>query len=82
MELYKPIKSERKNKKFKVLTKSGVIHFGDSRYEDFTQHKDKERQKNYCKRAKGIKNKKGELTYKDKDNSANYWSYHFLWKCK
>ena len=81
MELYKPIKSERKNKKFKVLTKSGVIHFGDSRYEDFTQHKDKKRQKNYCKRAKGIKNKKGELTYKDKDNSANYWSYHFLWKC-
>ena len=47
MELYKPIKSERKNKKFKVLTKSGVINFGDSRYEDFTQNKDKKRQKNY-----------------------------------
>ena len=29
-----------------------------------------------------ITNKKGELTYKDKDNSANYWSYHYLWKCK
>jgi hypothetical protein len=91
MELYKPIKSERKNKKFKVLTKSGVIHFGDTRYEQFKDklgvyshldHNDKKRQKNYCKRAKGIKNKKGELTYKDKDNSANYWSYHFLWKCK
>ena len=82
MELYKPVKSDRKNKKFKVLTKSGIIHFGDTRYEDFTQHKDKKRQENYCKRAKGIKNKKGELTYKDKDNSANYWSYHFLWKCK
>ncbi len=82
MELYKPVKSDRKNKKFKVKTKSGVIHFGDTRYEDFTQHKDKKRQENYCKRAKGIKNKKGELTYKDKDNSANYWSYHFLWKCK
>lgn len=82
MELYKPVKSERKNKKFKVLTKTGIIHFGDSRYKDFTQHKDKKRQESYCKRAKGITNKKGELTYKDKDNSANYWSYHYLWKCK
>jgi hypothetical protein len=81
MELYKPVKSDRKNKKFKVLTKKGIIHFGDSRYKDFTQHKDKKRQESYCKRAKGIKNKKGELTYKDKE-SANYWSYNFLWKCK
>ena len=80
MELYKPIKSERKNKKFKVLTKSGIIHFGDKRYEDFRQHKDNKRRENYCKRAKGIKNKKGELTYKKKD-SANYWSYNHLWKC-
>jgi hypothetical protein len=76
-----PIKSNRKNKKFKVLTPNGkIIHFGDSRYEDFTQHKDKKRQENYCKRARGIKNKKGELTYKDPE-SANYYSYKFLWKC-
>mgnify|MGYP003661673101 FL=1 len=81
MELYKPIKSNRKNKKFKVLTKKGVIHFGSSKYEDFRQHKDKKRQKNYCNRAKGIKNKKGKLTYKDK-NTANYWSINYLWKCK
>ena len=58
--------------------KKKLIHFGDSRYEDFTQHKDKERRKSYLKRAKGIKNKKGELTYKDK-NSANYWSIKLLW---
>ena len=76
-----PIKSNRKNKKFKVLTPNGkIIHFGDSRYEYFTQHKDKKRQENYCKRARGIKNKKGELTYKDPE-SANYYSYKFLWKC-
>ena len=50
-----PIKSNRKNKKFKVLTPNGkIIHFGDSRYEDFTQHKDKKRQENYCKRARCI----------------------------
>ncbi len=80
MELYKPEKSTRKNKKFMVKTKKGIIFFGDSRYEDFTQHKDKKRREAYCKRAKAIKNKKGELTYKDKD-TANYWSYNYLWKC-
>jgi hypothetical protein len=81
MELYKPEKSKRKNKKFMVKTKKGIIHFGSSKYEDYTQHKDEKRREAYCKRAKGIKNKKGELTYKDKD-TANYWSYNYLWKCK
>ena len=81
MELYKPIKSTRKNKKYMVLTKKGIIHFGSSKYEDFRQHKDKKRQESYCKRARGITNKKGEKTYKDKD-TPNYWSFHFLWKCK
>jgi len=81
MELYKPEKSKRKGKKFAVKTKKGIIHFGDDRYFDYTQHKDEKRREAYCKRAKGIKNKKGELTYKDKD-TANYWSYNYLWKCK
>tara|TARA_R110000796_G_scaffold359_1_gene1227 strand:- start:802 stop:1065 length:264 start_codon:yes stop_codon:yes gene_type:complete len=80
--LYKPFKSKAKNKKYSVYVmkdgKKKLIHFGDSRYEDFTQHKDKERRKSYLKRAKGIKNKKGELTYKDK-NTANYWSIKLLW---
>ena len=80
MKLYEPEKSERKNKKMKVLTKKGVIHFGDTRYEDFTQHDDMKRRENYCKRSKGIRNKKGDLTYKDKD-SANYWSRKVLWDC-
>ena len=80
MELYKPEKSKRKNKKFMVKTEKGIIHFGDSRYKDFTQHKDKKRKESYCKRAKGIKDKNGKLTYKDKD-TANYWSYNYLWKC-
>jgi len=80
--LYKPFKSKAKNKKFSVYVmkdgKKKLIHYGDSRYEDFTQHKDKERRKSYLLRAKGIRNKKGELTYKDK-NSANYWSVKTLW---
>ena len=80
--LYKPFKSKAKNKKYSVYVmkdgKKKLIHFGDSRYEDFTQHKDKERRKSYLKRARGIKNKKGDLTYKDK-NTANYWSIKLLW---
>ena len=82
MELYKPFKSKAKNKKYSVYVmkdnKKKIIHFGDSRYQDFTQHKDKKRQKSYLARAKGIKNKQGELTYKDK-NTANYWAVNYLW---
>ena len=41
-------------------------------------HGDKKRRDSFLKRAKGIKNKKGELTYKDK-NTANYWAVNYLW---
>ena len=82
MELYKPFKSMAQNKKFSVYVmkdgKKKLINFGDSRYEDFRQHKDEKRRKSYLARAKGIKNKKGELTWKDK-NTPNYWSVHYLW---
>tara|TARA_R110000787_G_scaffold36_1_gene124 strand:- start:2008 stop:2268 length:261 start_codon:yes stop_codon:yes gene_type:complete len=80
--IYKPFPSSAKNKKFSVYVmkdgKKKLIHFGDSRYQDFTQHKDEKRRKSYLARAKGIKNKKGELTWKDK-NSANYYSVKLLW---
>jgi len=83
-ELYKPFKYIGNGKfKFSVYVKndkgnSKLIHFGHKDYEDFTQHKDEKRRKSYLARAKGIKNKKGELTYKDK-NTKNYWSVHYLW---
>ena len=81
--LYKPFKSTAKNKKFSVYVKNGkggkkLIHFGDSKMEDFTQHKDQKRRKSYLARAKGIKNKAGQLTWKLKD-TPNYWSTHYLW---
>jgi len=80
--LYKPWKNDTKskNKYWVYITKDGKVKkigFGHKDYKDFTQHKDKDRQKNYLARAKGIKNKKGELTWKDK-NTANYWSVK-LW---
>ena len=79
MEIYKPIKSTRKTKKMMVLTKKGIIHFGDSSMEDFTQHKDEKRRINYCKRSAGIKDGKGNLTKNNKE-SANYWS-RLNWNC-
>ena len=84
--LYKPWKNTGKGfKKFNVYVKSNnkrgykQISFGDKRYEDFTQHKDQKRRSSYLARAKGIKNKEGKLTWKDK-NTPNYWAVHFLWK--
>jgi len=71
--------SDRKNKKYMVTLKNGdKIHFGDSRYEDYLIHKNKNRRNRYRKRASKIKDKDGNLTYKDK-NSANFWSFHLLW---
>ncbi|MEC8306354.1 MAG: hypothetical protein VXZ72_00640 [Chlamydiota bacterium] len=78
----KPIRSNRKNKKFMVLVKRGdrikLVHFGQKGYEDFTQHKDKKRQKNYLTRSAGIRNKSGKLT-KDDPFSPNYWARRKLW---
>tara|TARA_R110000744_G_scaffold72748_6_gene145871 strand:+ start:1614 stop:1922 length:309 start_codon:yes stop_codon:yes gene_type:complete len=48
------------------------------KYYKSLDHGDPVRRKSYLSRAKGIKNKKGELTYKDK-NSANYWAINYLW---
>jgi len=81
--LYKPFVSSAKNKKFSVYVmkdnKKRLIHFGDSRYRDFTQGATKEQRKSYLSRARGIRNKQGNLTANDK-NSANYWSIRKLWK--
>ena len=83
--LYKPFKYKGKGKfKYSVYVKNSttnrpkLIHFGHKDYQDYTQHKDKKRRKSYLARAKGIKNKKGQLTWKDK-NTKNYWAVHYLW---
>ena len=84
MELYKPFKYKGKGVfKYSVYVKGDkgqpkLIHFGNKNYEDFTQHRDEKRRKSYLARARGIKNKKGELTYKD-PNSKNFWSIGYLW---
>jgi len=89
--LYRPFKSKAKGKKYSVYVmkdnKKRLIHFGDSSMQQFKDklgsysnldHGDAKRRASYLARAKGIKNKAGELTWKDK-NSANYYSVKYLW---
>ena len=51
------------------------IHFGDNRYEDFTQHKDKDRQQKYLNRSSKIKG-----NWKNNKYSPNNLSINILWK--
>ena len=81
--LYKPVKSNKSGKKGMVYVlnkndKKSLLHFGDSSMEDFTQHRDKDRRKNYLARSGGIKDKDGNLT-KNNKNKANFYSRKYLW---
>lgn len=86
-------KSTRKGKKYMVKVGDKWIHFGAivngvpmEQFKDSTglglysnyDHKDKERRKRYLARAKGIKDKQGNLTWNNPE-SANYFSIKFLW---
>ena len=71
--------SSRKHNKYVVTLPGGKkIHFGYNKYSDYLIHKDKNRTERYLRRSKGIKNKQGELTYKNPE-SPNYWSVNLLW---
>ena len=83
--LYK--KSTRPDKKLMVEVNGKKIHFGARDMEHFKDktgiwkskdHGDEKRRKSYLRRAKGIKNKAGELTWKD-PKSANYHAVRILW---
>ena len=90
--LYKPWVNKTKSKyKYWVYVKKDgkvkKIGFGNKDFQHFKDkigyyksldHNDPIRRKSYLARAKGIKNKQGELTWKDK-NSANWWAVHKLW---
>jgi len=71
-------KGTAKNKKWKAIfyddqgKKIKTTQFGDNRYEDYTQHKDKKRRSKYLTRHKKDL-EKGD--YK----SAAYLSYYILW---
>ena len=65
-------KSSKRNKKFAADVHGRTIHFGDSRYEDFTQHNDPERKKRYIQRHKKNENWSDVQT-------AGFYAKHLLW---
>jgi len=67
-------KSHNPLKKFMVVVNNKIIHFGDSRYEDFTIHKDLKRLNAYIKRHK----KKEDWSLNGIDK-AGFWSRWLLW---
>jgi hypothetical protein len=67
--------STRKNKKYRILNDDNkYIHFGDSRYMDYTVHQDKERLKKYLARATKIRG-----NWKYNKYSPNSLSINLLW---
>jgi hypothetical protein len=85
--------SHYKNKKYDVYLEdiNKWLPFGDIRYEHYKtshlipqylhiykEHKNRFRRDNYRHRASNIKDKNGNLTYKD-PHSANYWAFNYLW---
>lgn len=82
--------STRKNHKYMVKTPSKKwVHFGFKKMQQFRDstglglyshldHGDSKRRKSYLARAKGIKDKNGNLTWKNPE-SANYYSVKYLW---
>jgi hypothetical protein len=71
-------KGTGKNKKLKAIfyddqgKKIKTTQFGDSRYEDYTQHKDKKRRSKYRARHKKDLDKGNYMT-------AGFLSYYILW---
>ena len=84
---YDYLKSTRPDKKLMTTVKGKLVHFGDrsmEHYKDKTgiwkskDHGDADRRKSYLARAKGIKDKKGNLTWQD-PSSPNYHSVKIFW---
>jgi len=72
----KLLPSTRKDKKFMIIKPDGTkVHFGQMGYDDYTKHKDKERQKSYLNRSGKIIG-----NWRNDKYSANLLSRNILWK--
>ena len=71
--------SQTKNKRFYVIIPNGVtIHFGSKNGNTFIDHHNEFVRNNWKSRHSKIKNKQGQLVYKNPD-SPSYWSWNILW---
>jgi len=70
-------KSARKNKKYRIYfpIQRRTVHFGDSRYSDYTIHHNPGRKSKYIAR-----HRKRERW--DDEYTAGFWAYHLLWNQK
>jgi hypothetical protein len=70
-------KSTRANKKFMIQRPDTgqFVHFGDSRYEDYTLHRDNERRYRYLKRANAIRG-----NWRNDPYSTNNLAINLLWQ--
>lgn len=78
MKTYFPYKSDKKDKKYFIITNNGKkVYFGATGYDDFTTHGDEKRRQAYVNR-----HKKNEDWTKNGIDTAGFWSYWYLWKYK
>ena len=70
--------SKTKNKKYDYVENNKKTSFGAKGYQDYLDHKDNERRKNYRKRHSGIYTKEGKKAIGIKGSPA-YLSYNLLW---
>ena len=78
MKIYYPYKSDKKDKKYFIITFTGKrVYFGGNPdiYEDYTMHKDPKRKEAYIKR-----HQKNEDWTQSGIDTPGFWSYHYLWE--
>ena len=76
MKIYYPYKSDKKDKKYYIITITGNhVYFGDSRYEHFTEgHLNEIRREAYRHR-----HEKNEDWTASGINTPGFWAWHYLW---
>ena len=68
-------KSKKSDKKYDArIDGTKTVSFGDSSYQDYTKHKDKDRKERYIAR-----HKKNENHGISGVKTAGFWSRHILW---
>lgn len=73
-------RSDKKYKKYMFLNPvdGRIVHFGDTRYDDYLSHGDDIRRENYRRRHENILLANGKPAYKKRYSPA-WASYHILW---
>ena len=75
MKIYYPYKSDKKDKKYYIITITGNrVYFGVCGYEDFITHKDIKRRETYWQR-----HEKNEDWTASGINTPGFWACHYLW---